>query len=46
MAVNSLLRRLDIEHSILLAPMSGAGGTPELAAAVSNAATVRKARGP
>jgi nitronate monooxygenase len=35
--VNSLLQRLGIEHPILLAPMAGAGGTPELAAAVSNA---------
>jgi nitronate monooxygenase len=37
MIVNALLRRLGIEHPILLAPMAGAGGTPELAAAVSNA---------
>jgi nitronate monooxygenase len=37
MIVNSLLQRLGIEHPILLAPMAGAGGTPELAAAVSNA---------
>src|ERR1051326_2826315 len=37
MAPNSLLRRLGIEHPILLAPMAGSGGTPELAAAVSNA---------
>lgn len=37
MAVNALLRRLGIEHPILLAPMAGSGGTPELAAAVSNA---------
>jgi len=37
MAVNALLQRLGIEHPILLAPMAGAGGTPELAAAVSNA---------
>lgn len=35
--MNALLRRLGIEHPILLAPMAGAGGTPELAAAVSNA---------
>jgi nitronate monooxygenase len=34
---NSLLRRLGIEHPILLAPMAGSGGTPELAAAVSEA---------
>jgi nitronate monooxygenase len=31
------LRRLGIEHPILLAPMAGSGGTPELAAAVSEA---------
>jgi nitronate monooxygenase len=37
MAVNRLLQRLGIEHPILLAPMAGSGGTPELAAAVSNA---------
>jgi len=37
MIVNALLQRLGIEHPILLAPMAGAGGTPELAAAVSNA---------
>jgi nitronate monooxygenase len=37
MAANALLRRLGIEHPILLAPMAGSGGTPELAAAVSNA---------
>jgi nitronate monooxygenase len=37
MAPNALLRRLGIEHPILLAPMAGSGGTPELAAAVSNA---------
>lgn len=37
MASNSLLRRLGIDHPILLAPMAGSGGTPELAAAVSNA---------
>ncbi len=37
MAANELLRRLDIEQPILLAPMAGSGGTPELAAAVSNA---------
>ena len=37
MAMNGLLRRLGIAHPILLAPMAGSGGTPELAAAVSNA---------
>ena len=37
MAGNALLQRLGIEHPILLAPMAGSGGTPELAAAVSNA---------
>lgn len=37
MASDSLLRRLGIKHPILLAPMAGSGGTPELAAAVSNA---------
>lgn len=37
MAPNALLQRLGIEHPILLAPMAGSGGTPELAAAVSNA---------
>jgi nitronate monooxygenase len=37
MASNALLQRLGIEHPILLAPMAGSGGTPELAAAVSNA---------
>jgi nitronate monooxygenase len=37
MAENPLLQRLGIEHPILLAPMAGSGGTPELAAAVSNA---------
>jgi nitronate monooxygenase len=37
MAADALLRRLGIEHPILLAPMAGSGGTPELAAAVSNA---------
>ena len=34
---NAFLSRLGIEHPILLAPMAGSGGTPELAAAVSNA---------
>jgi nitronate monooxygenase len=37
MAKHNLLKRLGIEHPILLAPMAGSGGTPELAAAVSNA---------
>ena len=37
MAKHTLLERLGIEHPILLAPMAGSGGTPELAAAVSNA---------
>jgi nitronate monooxygenase len=37
MTAHALLQRLGIEHPILLAPMAGAGGTPELAAAVSNA---------
>jgi len=37
MAANAFLSRLGIEHPILLAPMAGSGGTPELAAAVSNA---------
>ena len=37
MAKHKLLKRLGIEHPILLAPMAGSGGTPELAAAVSNA---------
>ncbi|HZC55060.1 MAG TPA: nitronate monooxygenase [Xanthobacteraceae bacterium] len=37
MAANRLLQRLGIEHPILLAPMAGSGGTPELAAAVSQA---------
>ncbi|MBV9261412.1 MAG: nitronate monooxygenase [Pseudolabrys sp.] len=31
------LKRLGIEHPIVLAPMAGSGGTPELVAAVSNA---------
>jgi nitronate monooxygenase len=34
---DALLKRLGIEYPILLAPMAGSGGTPELAAAVSNA---------
>lgn len=37
MTAHRLLQRLGIEHPILLAPMAGSGGTPELAAAVSNA---------
>jgi len=37
MAKHALLQRLGIERPILLAPMAGSGGTPELAAAVSNA---------
>jgi nitronate monooxygenase len=37
MGANALLQRLGIEHPIWLAPMAGSGGTPELAAAVSNA---------
>jgi nitronate monooxygenase len=37
MAANKFLQRLGIETPILLAPMAGSGGTPELAAAVSNA---------
>jgi nitronate monooxygenase len=37
MALNAFLNRLGIPHPILLAPMAGSGGTPELAAAVSNA---------
>jgi len=37
MATKGLLQRIGIEHPILLAPMAGSGGTPELAAAVSNA---------
>jgi nitronate monooxygenase len=36
MAANKFLQRLGIEYPILLAPMAGAGGTPELAAAISN----------
>lgn len=36
MPVN-FLGDLGIEHAIILAPMAGAGGTPELVAAVSNA---------
>jgi nitronate monooxygenase len=37
MTIHPLLQRFGIEHPILLAPMAGSGGTPELAAAVSNA---------
>lgn len=33
----NFLRELGVAHPIILAPMAGAGGTPELAAAVSNA---------
>ena len=33
MTANAFLSRLGIEHPILLAPMAGSGGTPELAAA-------------
>jgi nitronate monooxygenase len=33
----SFLRELGIGHPIILAPMAGSGGTPELVAAVSNA---------
>jgi nitronate monooxygenase len=33
---NSFLKTLGIEHPIILAPMAGGPGTPELAAAVSN----------
>jgi len=36
MTANAFSKRLGIEHPILLAPMAGSGGTPELAAAVSN----------
>ena len=35
--MNDFLRRLGIEHPIILAPMAGGAGTPELVAAVSNA---------
>ncbi len=37
MTTQTLLRLFGIAHPILLAPMAGSGGTPELAAAVSNA---------
>jgi nitronate monooxygenase len=36
-AAQEFSQRLGVEHPILLAPMAGSGGTPELAAAVSNA---------
>ena len=35
--MSDFLRRLGIEHPIVLAPMAGGAGTPELVAAVSNA---------
>jgi hypothetical protein len=35
--MNELLERLGIAHPIILAPMGGGPGTPELVAAVSNA---------
>src|SRR5688572_19396969 len=35
--MSDFLRRLGIEHPIILAPMAGGAGTPELVAAVSNA---------
>jgi nitronate monooxygenase len=34
---NKLLERLGIEHPVILAPIAGGPGTPELVAAVSNA---------
>jgi nitronate monooxygenase len=37
MSRSDLLRRLGIEHPVVLAPLGGGPGTPELAAAVSNA---------
>jgi nitronate monooxygenase len=37
MLQNPLLSRLGIEHPVILAPMGGGPGTPELVAAVSNA---------
>ena len=37
MSENALLKRLGIEHPVVLAPMGGGPGKPELAAAVSNA---------
>src|ERR1700692_2623886 len=33
----NFLRQLGVGHPIILAPMAGSGGTPELVAAVSNA---------
>lgn len=35
--MDSFLRRLEIEHPLILAPMGGGPGTPELVAAVANA---------
>ena len=35
--MNALLHRLGLDHPVILAPMGGGPGTPELAAAVSNA---------
>jgi len=35
--MSDFLRRLGVEHPIILAPMAGGAGTPELVAAVSNA---------
>jgi nitronate monooxygenase len=35
--MSDFLRRLGIEHPIILAPMAGGAGTPDLVAAVSNA---------
>lgn len=37
MSGNAFLKTLGIEHPIILAPMAGGPGTPELAAAVANA---------
>jgi nitronate monooxygenase len=37
MRKHELLDKLGIEHPIILAPMGGGPGTPELVAAVSNA---------
>jgi nitronate monooxygenase len=37
MSANALLKRLGIEHPVILSPLSGGPSTPELAAAVSNA---------
>jgi nitronate monooxygenase len=36
-ARSELLKRLEMEHPVVLAPMAGGPGSPELAAAVSNA---------